>query len=551
MTENCFGWRELVQRMLGIAILVTAVDRASGQAYTTVRQNGPSTNRVDIVFVGDGYLAADLSTTYAQHVDSQVASMFQSGQDPFPRYNHFFNVHRVNVASNQRGADKPPQNIFVDTALDSSYWWDGTTERLLYLDANKANAAVNSALAGSGIDVDMRLATVNDSKYGGGGGQWAVFAGQNSSSQELALHELGHSFGSLADEYFTNGTTYTGGEPTAPNVTRASTTGKWDRWLGYNDPSSSIGAIGYYQGGQYYQNGIYRPSNNSKMRALGRPFDAVSREQFISRIYAEVDPLDGWLSNSVPLQNPPLVWVDTVDPTVIDVEWLVNGISQGNRGENLSIASLNLPLGNHVLTARAYDGILDDAFGNGPLDWYRLSNTATLQQQIQWQIQITVRTGDFDANNHFDCTDINALVQQVANGGTIASFDLSGDGLVTSADVSVWLSLAGAAELPSGHAFLPGDANLDGVVDGSDFGIWNSHKFTTNPAWCAGDFTTDGVIDGSDYGVWNGHKFQVSDSAGARAMVPEPALVMPVLLGILTLSQNRSWRSQKRVPSRR
>jgi IgA Peptidase M64 len=507
-----------------------------GQAYTTVVNNGASSNRVDIVFVGDGYLASDLSTTYAQHVTSQVNYIFNGNQDPFPRYRNFFNVHRVNTASNERGADKPPQNIFVNTAFDSSYWWDGVTERLLYLDTNKANAAVTTALSGSGIDVDIRLATVNDAKYGGGGGQWAVFSGQNTSAREIALHELGHSFGLLADEYFTNGTTYPGGEPTAVNVTRSSSTGKWNRWVGYNDPSSNIGVIDYYQGGQYYQNGIYRPSDNSKMRSLNRPFDAISREQFISRIYAEVDPLDGWLGNGTVLQDPTEIWVDTIDPAVIAVEWSLNGTSLGNLGENLNLAGIQLAPGNYQVLARAYDQILDHRFSGDTLDWYRLTNTAPLQQQIQWQIRVSPRLGDFNLNGDYECGDIDALVAAVVNGGSVTTFDMNADGLLNPNDVDVWLATAGEAELTSGNPYRYGDANLDGVVDGSDFGLWNSHKFTLQPAWCRGDFSADGQIDGTDFGLWNANKFQSADAVASRSLVPEPCLSVTSLVVILATS---------------
>lgn len=501
------------------------VSELRSQAYTTMVSNGSPLNRVDMVFVGDGYLASDLTTTYPQHVTNQINYIFNGSQDPFPRYRNFFNVHRVNTASQERGADKPPQNIFVNTAFDSSYWWDGVTERLLYLDGSKANAAVTAALSGSGIDVDIRFATVNDSKYGGGGGQWAVFAGANSSSREIALHELGHSYASLADEYWTAGTTYTGGEPGAVNVTRSASTGKWNRWVGYTDPSTNIGAIGYFEGGQYYQNGIFRPSDNSKMRSLNRPFDAISREQFISRIYTEVDPLDGWLSNSGTLQNPASIWVDTVDPNVIKVEWSVNGNSVGNLGEILNVNSLQLAPGNYQITARAYDEVLDHRFTGGVLDWFRLTNVSLLQQQIQWQISVAPRLGDFNLNGDYECGDIDALVAAITGGGSL-TFDMNADGQLTSADVATWLATAGQAELVSGNPYRYGDANLDGVVDGTDFGIWNAHKFTSQSAWCRGDFTIDGQIDGSDFGLWNANKFQSSDELNSRILIPEPSMLV-------------------------
>lgn len=66
---------------------------------------------------------------------------------------------------------------------------------------------------------------------------------------------------------------------------------------------------------------------------------------------------------------------------------------------------------------------------------------------------------------------------------------------------------------------LPGDTNGDGVVDGSDFGIWNANKFTTGTRWNTADFNGDGNTDGSDFGIWNANKFT---SALNTPSVPEP-----------------------------
>ena len=63
---------------------------------------------------------------------------------------------------------------------------------------------------------------------------------------------------------------------------------------------------------------------------------------------------------------------------------------------------------------------------------------------------------------------------------------------------------------------LMGDANLDGVVDVSDFNVWNANKFTHCGTWETGDFTGDGLVDVSDFNVWNANKFTSVDA------VPEP-----------------------------
>ena len=86
---------------------------------------------------------------------------------------------------------------------------------------------------------------------------------------------------------------------------------------------------------------------------------------------------------------------------------------------------------------------------------------------------------------------------------------------------------------------LPGDVNLDGVVDGSDFNTWNSHKFTVGGNWLTGDFNGDGATDGTDFNIWNAHKF-----TSHPGVVPEPCLAMVAVgfLAALRLRSRRVWR---------
>ena len=144
---------------------------------------------------------------------------------------------------------------------------------------------------------------------------------------------------------------------------------------------------------------------------------------------------------------------------------------------------------------------------------------------------------DFNDDGLVDCTDIDALVADIAAGTNSAEFDLSGDTFVDGADLGFWLRDAGENNLASGNPYQSGDANLDGVVDGSDFNVWNENKFTATAAWCSGDFTADGVVDGSDFNVWNGNKFTSSDQFAA---VPEPASsVLLILAGLAILPFRR------------
>ncbi len=511
----------MIRRFLPIVLASILVSPSWSQTLHTVLDNGPSSNRIDLVFLGDGYLSTQLDTLYAGHVQEELDYLFSGAyRNPFPRYANFFNAHRISQASNETGADRPPENIFRDTAFDASYWWN-SIERCLYMDTFLADQAVAAALAGTGIDVDARLGLVNDAKYGGCGGEWAVYAAGHKTARDIGVHELGHSLGWLADEYFSAGNHFSGPEPTSVNLTQSPATGKWDRWVGYDDPDTDIGQIDYYEGGGYHDTGIYRPSFNSEMRSLLRPFDAISREQFIYQFYQEVDPLDDWLDSTSTLVNPDQVWVDPVDPEVIEVEWRLDGDLLTDSGASLDIDSLGLSPGQYTVEARAYDGILDHSFSGDSLDWWRRSDTALLEQFVSWTLEIeATNNGDFNADGIYDCLDIDALVQAVATANGNLDFDLNGDGQLNAGDVNAWLAEAGNANLASGNPYLYGDANLDGDVDALDWNIWNSHKFTTATGWCVADFDANGLVDGSDFNRWNSNKFKTADVVAAA--VPEP-----------------------------
>ncbi len=354
--------------------------------YTVVADHGPSSNRVNIVFLGDGYTAGQIETDYASHINTILAHMFGGTEDPFGRYADFFNVYRVNVVSNESGADAPPLGISRDTALDASYYWNGSTERLLFLDSHKAAQVRDAALSGSGIRPDINLVTVNDTRYGGGGdGTFAVCAGGNINAGELALHEMGHSFSGLADEYDDSNSSsvsiYTGSEPAEVNVTKDPNGAKWSRWLGY-DQGGNLGVVGAYQGARYYDQGLYRSSITSKMRQPGQPFNAVSREKIILDIYNIVHPIDSYIigpQEEDQLTDPQNLWVDVVDPNVINVNWYVNGkLVTGADDEQFNMADFGYGPGSYSVKVRAYDAT----------DWVR-ANRSSLEQFMEWEVVLT------------------------------------------------------------------------------------------------------------------------------------------------------------------
>ncbi len=135
--------------------------------------------------------------------------------------------------------------------------------------------------------------------------------------------------------------------------------------------------------------------------------------------------------------------------------------------------------------------------------------------------------GDFDDDGVYGCLDVDGLVGDIAAQLNSPQFDLTGDGVVDSQDLTAWLAEAGGVNLASGAPYLPGDADLNGVVDTQDRNIWNSSKFTTTAAWCSGDFDASGGVETPDLNIWNAHKFM--RSGASLSPVPEPNAI--ILLG--------------------
>ena len=113
---------------------------AGGWPVTTVVDNGPVENRIDIVILGDGYTSPQLGS-YAVHTQNVVNAFF--AQEPFAAYASYFNVHRVDVTSAQSGVDEIDLGIFRNTALDMAYGCFGI-DRLLCINVAKAANAASS-----------------------------------------------------------------------------------------------------------------------------------------------------------------------------------------------------------------------------------------------------------------------------------------------------------------------------------------------------------------------------------------------------------------------
>jgi cytochrome c peroxidase len=147
---------------------------------------------------------------------------------------------------------------------------------------------------------------------------------------------------------------------------------------------------------------------------------------------------------------------------------------------------------------------------------------------------------DFNDDETCGINDLNLLLAEgpVVNGVDVnvdnGLFDLDGDGVIDNTDVAVWLQQAAESNgLASPYA--AGDANLDGVVDGSDFNLWFAGKFGATTDWDGGDFNGDGVVDVSDFNHWNASSVTLSLPRFPTEHLPEPAALWLFLAGGLAV----------------
>lgn len=261
---------------------------------TKVVDHGPDNARWNLVIIGDGYRASEL-TNYHTHVQNFITELRNT--PPFDDLFCGINVYRIDVVSTDSGADDP--GCAGGTAVTANTYFDATfctpfagtpLDRLLSVDTALALSVATA-------QVPLRhqvLCIVNSAKYGGSGGTIATCS-VNAQANEIAIHEIGHSAFGLADEYGGNGAGTPAGEPSQANATRDTNraTNKWRNLIAATTPMPSqcdascaastcvppasappAGAVGTYEGAVYSDCNTYRPLPSCYMRDYG-PFCPV------------------------------------------------------------------------------------------------------------------------------------------------------------------------------------------------------------------------------------------------------------------------------------
>ena len=401
---------------------------AAGQAsMQTLLANGPTANRLNIVFLSEGYTTNDLS-----HYPSDALTMLHAFMTtpPLSEYSNYFNAFAISVPSNQSGSDHyTPTTNLVDTYFNSRYDSSGI-QRLITIDST-GQSRVNSLLAQFMPEYDIVALVVNDTQYGGSGG-FPLIASINSASAEIATHEMGHSFAGLGDEY-----SAAGGTPAEkPNATAQTNLAliKWNLWITNGTPiptpdvSSNYSVIGLFQGAEYSTN-YYRPKHDCKMRTLGVPFCEVCSETLITSIYSKLPPIQGFSPATNPLAKltnglASTFVVSNLVPSThsLAVQWLTNNSAfPGATSAVFSVSGFDLTAPTNLLVARVSD----------PTSLVRKDTAGVLTQKVSWSASPVV---------------VSPRIS-IANSQGMAS--------LTWPAYAAGLSLERAATLPASNAWTP------------------------------------------------------------------------------------------------
>jgi hypothetical protein len=243
----------------------------------------PATN-VDLAFIAEGYTAAEMQK-FRDDVRKMAEILF--AEKPFSDYKNRFNIYAVEAVSEESGTDIPGEHIYVNTALNSSFYTFGTDRYLTTQDIK----AVNDFAAL--VPHDNIIVLINSNKYGGGG-VYNYYSGTTAGhalSAKVFVHEFGHGFAGLADEYYTSDVAYDefyplNVEPWEPNITtRVSFDNKWKNMIAAGTPVPTPSedkykdVTGLFEGGGYSAKGIFRPEMDCRMKSNSpKGYCSVCRE---------------------------------------------------------------------------------------------------------------------------------------------------------------------------------------------------------------------------------------------------------------------------------
>lgn len=257
--------------------------------YQALHSGHPS-ECVDIVILPDGYQADEMDL-FKKDCDRFAKELFE--YHPYSDYQNRFNIIGVLAPSLESGNDIPADSVWKNTQV-STRFYTFDSERYCMTEDFKSirDLAANVAY-------DQIYILVNNEKYGGGAiyNFYNVSVNSNAQAGQIFIHELGHGFVGLGDEYYNSSTSYNEFynlevEPWEPNITTlVDFDSKWKHLLAKNTPIPTPDTeeysekLGVYEGGGYVAKGVYRPRRDCLMNSFQKEvFCAACEEAIIEMI---------------------------------------------------------------------------------------------------------------------------------------------------------------------------------------------------------------------------------------------------------------------------
>jgi len=245
--------------------------------------SGEPQKKVDIIILPEGYTESELGI-FIKDCNEFAGYLFSF--EPYSKYKDRFNIRGVLAASPQSGSDIPADSIWQKTLLNTTFYTFDSERYCMTFD----NKSVRDMAANAPYDQIYIL--VNTKKYGGGAiyNYYSVSVNSNLYASKIFIHELGHGFAGLGDEYYDSEVAYSDFypldvEPWEPNLTTlVNFEKKWKDIINKKIPIPTpvedkfLKETGVFEGGGYASKGVYRPAVDCLMNSFkGNEFCPVCK----------------------------------------------------------------------------------------------------------------------------------------------------------------------------------------------------------------------------------------------------------------------------------